>query len=324
MSRDAPRVGARSGEPGLRQRWSAWQRHHSLCAAQSLARVLHHPLASLVTWLVIGVAIALPAGLWLLLENATGVGDRLQEPAQLSLFLESRVELPVARELAGELRGRADVATVSVLPRAEALAEFAERSGLGELTASLPDNPLPHLLLLTPARSDADSVAALGRELQSLPGVEEVVFDTLWLTRLERLAALGRRALQLLTVLLLGAVVLVLGNTIRLAIESRREEIELVKLIGGSDAFVRRPLLYAGLWYGLGGGAVAALLLALGVRLLAPPVAELAASYGSDFRLQGLGVLDSLQLVLAGGGLGLAGAWFAAARHLRAVEPEPI
>ena len=313
-----------SARPRLRQRWRSWQRHHSLSAADSLARVLQQPLASLVTWLVIGVAIALPAGLWLLLDNASGLSARLSSPAQLSLFLEAEVDLDRAASVVETLRSRDDITAVDLLPRDAALAEFAQRSGLDEVAAGLSMNPLPHLLLVTPVSAEAESVATLGRALEQLPAVDEVVFDTLWLLRLERLMALGRRALQLLTALLVGAVVLVLGNTIRLAIESRREEIELVKLIGGSNAFVRRPLLYTGLWYGLGGGAVAALLLALGVQLLAPPVAELADSYGSAFRLRGLGLVDSLQLVLAGGGLGLAGAWFAAARHLSAVEPKAI
>jgi cell division transport system permease protein len=314
----------RERHPGLRQRWRGWQRHHSLSAADSLARVLQQPLASLVTWLVIGVAIALPAALWLLLENAAGLSARLQSPAQLSLFLAPALSLSEARELADELQARPDVRAVSVMSREQALAEFSERSGLGTLAESLPDNPLPHLLLLRPVDTEAAAVAALGGALQALPAVDEVVFDTLWLTRLERIMALGRRALQLLTVLLLAGVVLILGNTIRLAIESRREEIEVIKLVGGSDAFVRRPLLYTGFWYGLGGGAVAALLLGLAAQLLAPPVAALAASYGSPFRLQGLRLLDALQLLLIGGGLGLAGAWFAVARHLRAIEPEPL
>jgi cell division transport system permease protein len=117
------------------------------------------------------------------------------------------------------------------------------------------------------------------------------------------------------------AVVLVLGNTIRLAIEGRRDEIVIIKLVGGTDAFVRRPLLYTGLWFGLGGGIVAALLVTAGTLLLSPLVRDLAATYGSNFTLRGLGVIDSLQLVLLGAVLGLAGAWLAVARHLRAIEP---
>jgi cell division transport system permease protein len=318
------REGAEPRRVRLGARWRGWQRHHSQSAADSLARILRHPLASTITWLVIGVAIALPVALWLLLENVGSLGARVEQPAELSLFLRDEITLEAAAVLAEEVAGRPQVAAIRVKSREEALAEFQERSGLGQVAASLPENPLPNLLILRLQSTDTALVGPLVMQLRALPQVQEVVFDAQWLQRLERFMALGRRLVQLLGALLLGAVVLVLGNTIRLAIESRREEIEVIKLVGGSDAFVRRPLLYTGLWYGLGGGLVAALLLALGVLLLAPAVAGLAEAYGSDFRLRGLGILDSLQLVLMGGGLGVAGAWLAVARHLKDVEPHPI
>jgi cell division transport system permease protein len=315
---------ARPRRAGLLARWRGWQRHHSVSAAESLARILRHPVASATTWLVIGIAIALPASLWILLENAAGLTARMQTPAQISVFLAPEAALADARALAIELRDRGDVQEVVLVPKEDALAEFAARSGLGEVAMSLPDNPLPHVLLVRPSDQSLSSAEPLARDLAALPSIGEVVVDSLWLERLDRMMSLGRRAVQLLGVLLLAAVVLVLGNTIRLAIESRRDEIEVIKLVGGSDAFVRRPLLYTGLWYGLGGGCVAALLLLFGTLMLASPVAALAASYGSTFRLHGPGVVDSLQLVLVGGGLGLSGAWLAVARHLRDIEPEPL
>lgn len=320
----ATREGARPRTLGLQARWRGWQRHHSQSAADSLARTLRHPLASAITWLVIGFAIALPVALWLMLANLEALGGRVERPAELSLFLRADVSLQAAEALGEELQGRAAVDAVTVQSREQALEEFRQRSGLGAMAASLPENPLPHLLILRLVSTDEAVVSPLARELEQLPQVQEVVFDAQWLQRLQRFMALGRRAVQLLGALLLGAVVLVLGNTIRLAIESRREEIEVIKLVGGSDAFVRRPLLYTGLWYGLGGGVVAALLLALILLLLGTPAADLAAAYGSDFRLRGLGILDSLQLVLMGGALGVAGAWLAVARHLKDVEPNPI
>ena len=273
------------------------------------------------TWLVIGIAIALPSGLWVVLDNIAAIDTQLENPAQLSLFLADGVDAAQAAALAQSLAQRDDLATVRFLDRDSALTEFVEQSGMGDLAASLPENPLPHLLLVMPRDESPASLDRLGEEFAAMATVQEVVLDTLWLRRLETLMALGRRAVQLLAVLLLFAVVLVLGNTIRLAIESRRDEIVIVKLVGGSDAFVRRPLLYTGLWYGLGGGAVAALLVALAALLLAPPVNALAAAYQSNFALRGLGLVDSLQLVLLGGLLGLAGAWLAVARHLSDIEP---
>lgn len=313
---------ARPSRIRLAERWRGWRRHHSQSAAESLARVLQAPLSSAMTWLVIGIAIALPSGLWVVLDNVTLLSQRLDTPTQLSVFLDDNVEREQALSLATELRQRTGVGQVTFLDRDAALAEFAQRSGMLEITDSLPDNPLPHLLLLTPKDDEPGRLAALQRDLAQLPEVQEVLLDTLWLQRLQSLMSLGRRAVQLLAVLLLAAVVLILGNTIRLAIESRREEIIIVKLVGGSDPFVRRPLLYTGLWFGLGGGVVAALLVAVGTALLAPPVELLARSYQSDFALRGLGLVDSLQLVLLGAILGLVGAWLAVARHLRAIEPQ--
>jgi cell division transport system permease protein len=303
------------------ERWRGWRRHHSQSAADSLARVLSRPAASLLTWLVIGVALALPSGLWVVLDNVDRLGGSFSSSTSLSLFLAMDVEESAARELAAELAGRPAIRGVVFRSREQALQEFVDESGLGDLAAGLPDNPLPHVLILDPATDDGRTLTLLAEELAALPAIDEVVLDTLWLQRLQSIMALGRRGVQLLAGLLVAAVVLVLGNTIRLAIEARRDEIVITKLVGGSNAFVRRPLLYTGMWFGLGGGIVAALLVAGGTLLLRAPVATLAASYGSGFQLAGLGLIDSLQLVMLGAFLGLAGAWLAAARHLREIEP---
>lgn len=301
------------------ERWRAWRRHHSQSAADSLARVLAQPAASLLTWLVIGVALALPSGLWVVLDNVDRLGGNFSSPASLSLFLAMDVDEPAARQLAAELAGRPEIRGVVFRSREQALDEFLAGSDLADLAAGLPDNPLPHVLILDPASEDG--LALLAEELAALPAIDEVVLDTLWLQRLQAIMALGRRGVQLLAGLLVAAVVLVLGNTIRLAIEARRDEIVITKLVGGSNAFVRRPLLYTGMWFGLGGGIVAALLVAGVTALLRAPVAILADSYGSGFQLAGLGLIDSLQLVMLGAFLGLAGAWLAAVRHLREIEP---
>jgi cell division transport system permease protein len=151
--------------------------------------------------------------------------------------------------------------------------------------------------------------------------VAQAVLDMAWLQRLNSLMKLSRRLVMAVSGLLLLGVVLILGNTIRLAIESRREEIVIVKLVGGSNAFVRRPFLYTGLWYGVGGGVVAAILVALGLWFLQQPVGDLARLYQSSFELNGLGLMEALNLVIIGGILGLTGAWLAVARHLVAIEP---
>ena len=313
--------GARPRRDSLLARWRSWQHHHGQSAAESLGKVLGQPLGSMLTWLVMGIALALPAGLWLMLDNFAAVSRNLDSPAQLTVFLEQSVDGDAGMALSRRVGGREDVFSSLFLDRDRALASFVADAAMADLAAGLEENPLPHQLIITPQREDPETVEHLSRQLQALPEVASVLVDTAWLQRLERMMQLARRAVQILGALLLLAVVLVLGNTIRLAIEGRRDEIVIIKLVGGTDAFVRRPLLYTGLWFGLGGGIVAALLVAVGTLLLAPLVRDLAETYGSSFTLQGLGLIDSLQLVLLGALLGLAGAWLAVARHLRAIQP---
>ncbi len=314
--------GARSSRARLRDRLRAWVRHHRLSAADSLYKVLEQPLASCMTWLVIGIALALPSGLNVLLDSAGRLSDSLDSPTQLSLFLVDGVD----SEAVGELRRRIEsidgVADTAYMSREDALEEFRELSGFADVLDSLEQNPLPSLVLVEPRPGlDSDAVTALQGELQALPEVAQAVIDLQWLQRLDSLMELARRGVLAVAVVLLLGVVLILGNTLRLAIENRREEIVVTKLIGGSNAFVRRPFLYTGLWYGVGGGAVAALLVSGALWFLGGPVEELAALYQSDFRLRGRGLMEALDLVALGAVLGLAGAWLAVSRHLGEIEP---
>ncbi len=313
------REGASASRARLRDQYNGWLHHHRLSAADSLSRILESPVASLLTWLVIGIALALPTGLDVALDNVDQLGARWDSPAQISLFLQEGLSSAEAAELAGGLATRADIAATRFISREEALDEFRALSGFGDVLDTLEQNPLPNLILVSPA--DETAAAGLKENLQGLPEVAEALLDMEWLQRLNSLMELGRRMVQAVGGLLVLGVVLILGNTIRLAIENRREEIVVVKLIGGSNAFVRRPFLYTGLWYGVGGGVFAAALVALSLWFLQQPVAELATLYDSDFRLRGPGVMGALNLVILGGLLGLGGAWLAVARHLVRIEP---
>lgn len=313
------REGASASRARLADRYRAWRDHHSLSAADSLRRVLDNPASSILTWLVIGIAMALPAALGIALDNARNVSGSWDSPAQISLFMKAPVDAAAAGELQRGLAARGDVDSARLIPRDEALEEFAELSGFADVVASLDANPLPNLVLVVPA-AGVDP-AALQAELAELEPVDQAVLDMAWVQRLNNIMELGRRLVLALGGLLVLGVVLILGNTIRLAIESRRDEIVIVKLVGGSNAFVRRPFLYTGLWYGVGGGAVAALLVLAALVFLDGPVSNLARLYQSGFELQGIGLIGSLQLVLLGGLLGLAGAWLAVSRHLGAIEP---
>jgi cell division transport system permease protein len=316
------REGASQSRADLRDQYHAWLRHHRLSAADSLHRVLDNPGSSILTWLVIGIALALPVGLNVALDNVNQLSASWDSPAQISLFLQDGLSVDKARQLEIELGERADVAETHFVSRDEALQEFSALSGFADVLASLEENPLPHLILVTPAGSLAgDAVSALRQDLQGYPEVGEAVLDMAWLQRLNSLMELSRRLVLAVGGLLVLGVVLILGNTIRLAIENRRDEIVIVKLVGGSNAFVRRPFLYTGLWYGVGGGLFAGVLVASSLWFLQEPVSRLALLYESAFELRGLGIMGGLNLIILGGVLGLTGAWLAVARHLSHIEP---
>lgn len=312
------REGARLRYARRGQRLLAWIGHHRLSAADSLQRVLARPLASLLTWLVLGIALALPVSLGLSLDNLRALAGDVDATAQLSLFLAPAVTETDAVALAAELRLSPEIDAVHFLSRGDALEEFRDRSGFGDLLDGLEANPLPHLLLVVPGRDAGPD--ALAARLVERGAVAEVIVDLAWLERLQHLVALGQRAVLVLALVLCAGVLLVLGNTLRLAIEARREEIQVTRLVGASDAFVRRPFLYTGLWYGIGGGALAALVVFCLFAALRGPVARLGVAYGADWRLSGLGLVDAFALMLCGGALGLLAAGLAVGRHLRDLD----
>lgn len=314
---------ARPSRAGLLNQLSGWLQHHRLSAADSLVRIFDNLGGSLLTWLVIGIALALPVGLNVALDNVSQVSEGWESPAQISLFLQTGVSSERVQQLQAELAALETVSGTRFISREEALDEFRELSGFADVLANLQENPLPNLILVTPlATLDEPTVAALRAELEENSDVAEAVLDMEWLQRLNTLMELSRRIVLAVGGMLVVGVLLILGNTIRLAIESRRDEIVIVKLVGGSNGFVRRPFLYTGLWYGVGGGALAAILVSAALWFLEEPIGDLALLYESAFYLSGLGVMGALNLVILGGILGLAGAWLAVSRHLVHIEPQ--
>lgn len=311
--------GAVQSKTRLLDRMDAWLAHHSTSAIDSLLRLLRTPGASLMTWLVVAIALILPAALLVGLLNLQQLTGNWEDANQISVFLDKKLSDAEAEKLSEKWRNMEAVASADYLPPTGALAEFREYSGLGGLVDSLDHNPLPGVLLVQP-RAGA-SVETLHQQLSVEPGVTDVRVDMQWVKRLEQLMSLAERLVLGLASLLALGLVLIVGNTLRLAIENRREEILVAKLVGATDAYVRRPFLYSGLWYGLGGGLLAALLLSLGLELLHHPVEQLNDLYAGQFKLRGLGLIGSLQLVLTGGFLGLTGAWLAVTRHLHLIQP---
>ncbi|RJQ46288.1 MAG: cell division protein FtsX [Gammaproteobacteria bacterium] len=316
---EAPRRGAerRTGANGF----SAWLRNHLRVFFNTLGQLYRAPLHALLTVAVIGISLALPGGLYVVLQNAQRLAGHWQGTAQISLFLKASVSDEEAEKLAVQVRGVENIKQVRILSRAQALEEFRALSGLDQALSALGENPLPALLIVTPASEEPAAAEALLKTLAALPEVEAAELDLDWLKRLRALLDLLQRAVWLLGALLSGAVLLIMGNTLRLAIHNRREEIELMRLIGATDAFIRRPFLYSGLIYGLSGALFALILLGFILGLLAAPVKALAELYNSSFEINGLGVDSGLGLLALGALLGLAGAWLAVGRQLKQIQP---
>lgn len=315
----ATRGGASVMQVGLRDRLDAALGHHRASAREAARRLRANPVTTVMTVLVIAVALALPAVLYVVLDNFRALAGHYEGQAQVSVFLARDVDARSRAALADRVRARDDVAAVRVITPDEALAEFRAQSGFPEVLDSLEGNPLPGVLVVQPASVAA--APALRDALAAEPGVDIAQLDSAWLQKLQAILAVGARLGESLAVAFALVVVLVVVNSIRLAIEARREEILVVKLVGGTDAFVRRPFLYTGAWLGLAGGLLGVLLVAGLVAWLSGPVATLAALYGATYALAGLGAGGGAVLLLAGGLLGWAGAWLAVARHLREVEP---
>jgi len=301
-----------------------WFERHVQTLVGSLGRLWGHPFATLLTILVIGIALALPACLHVLVQNVRTASGGWNNALDISVYMKPSASLDDAREAAERIRKRRDVDEVTVIPADDALAEFRKSSGFGEALEALKDNPLPHALVVRPDAEyrEPSRVQALTEELRKIPGVDIVQLDTEWVSRFNAILDIVRRVVLLAAGLFALGILVIVGNTIRLDIENRRDEIEVTKLVGGSDAFVRRPFLYNGIWYGLGGGLVAWLIVAVVVFVLSDPVQRIAGLYGSDFQLQGLGLPGWLALMVGGIGLGWLGSFIAATRELRGIEPK--
>lgn len=305
-------------------RLRSWLRLHAQTLLGSLGRLAEQRLASLMTMAVIGIALALPASLLLLVTNLQSLSGHWDDSIELSLYLAPGEAESRAVELAKEIGGWAEVAAVQLITAGKALDRFREGSGLGDAIDALDTNPLPHLVAVRPAEGhdDAEGIEALAGRLRALPEADIVQADADWVRRLFAMLQIARRLAGLAAGLLAVGVLVIIGNTIRLDIQNRRDEIEVVKLVGGTDGFIRRPLLYGGFWYGLGGGLAALLIVQFGLLALTGPVERLAGLYGSGFRPLGLGTTGAVALVLTGAALGWLGAWISATRHLRRIEPD--
>lgn len=302
---------------------TGWILRHVQSSLFAAGRLARSPLATAFTVLVIAIALTLPTALGLAIVSVREATGDFANAVDVSVYFRQDVPLEKAKQLAASLRQRNGVDSVKLVSSEEALAAFRERSGFGAALDAIGENPLPHALDVRPTAdyTSPEQMETLRRYLTAWPEVELVQVDSEWVRRLDAILDLLRGIVTGAAVLLGVGVLAIIGNTIRLEIYNRRAEIEVTKLVGGSNAFVRRPFLYTGLYYGMAGGVLAAGLVLLGLALLNQPVGRLAASYGSDFHLLTPGWREVGGLLGAGALLGLTGAWLAAARHLARIEP---
>jgi len=296
---------------------------HAQVFFYTLGQLSRAPVATALTVAVIGITLALPAGLYVVIENVQRVARGWEDTGQISLFLKNDVNDAAIEKLTTRIRKMPSVAWVDYISRDAALAEFKKLSGFGDALSSLDSNPLPPVLVVhpSPKQSNPDALQALLAELRRNSEVDLAQLDLDWVRRLYAMLAVARQGVLILMAGLSVAVLLIIGNTIRLAVLNRREEIEVIKLIGGTNAFIRRPFLYSGALHGLMGGILAWLLVGIGMLILNEPVHRLASLYGSLFKIEGMGFLETLALICIGGVLGWLGSRLAVGRHLRAIEP---
>ncbi|MCP4274517.1 MAG: cell division protein FtsX [Gammaproteobacteria bacterium] len=315
--------GASSQGASISSRLKMFFHLHRLEIKNSFFGLVKTPLATLMTLAVLGIALALPGGLQVVLKNSNILSEGWDGASRFSLYLKESETDKSAAILAGRLQARSDISEVKVISREQALEEFQSSSGLGDALQQLDENPLPIVLEVLPDEEHVTPEASqsLLDGFTRLKEVQMAKLDMQWVKRLYYLLELADRMVVAMALLLGVAVLLIVGNTIRLAIQNRREEIEIIKLIGATNAFIRRPFLYTGLLYGIGGGLFAISLITFSIYWLSDPVRELAGLYDSGYRLTGLSFIETLQLLGFSTLLGLSGSWISVTRHLSRINP---
>lgn len=314
----AANVSVRRARRPWSTRFSAWRQSHRDAFVASMRRLAARPWATLLTILVIGIALALPLLFHVVLDNARQLAGGLREAREITVFLQPAADSAKANAFADTLRARADVAAVSVRTPEQGLAEFRQLSGFAEALDVLEHNPLPSVLVVMPRHTDAAASTDLLVALKADPRTDMLQYDAAWRQRLAAVLEFGERAMLALLALLAVATLLIVGNTVRMDIQGRAEEIAVSQLIGANDAFVRRPFLYTGMGYGLLGGLLALLAVGIIEFALAEPARQLLASYQNRFDLLGFGLVEALAVIGTGIVLGWLGAWLVSTGHLRA------
>ena len=300
----------------------AWLIQHGFVFFLTFKRLIATPLASLLSIIVMGIALSLPAGIYILMQNLQAFSGQTASSPQMSLFLKLDTPQASIEKIQQRLEENPQILTIQFIPKDAALQQLQQSNGLTDIAASLARNPLPDAFVIHTQENSTEALEQLRLAMQKWPEIEHVQFDSVWIERWNALLELGRFAVLMLAALLSAAIIAIMFNTIRLQILTKRDEIELSKLIGATDSFIRRPFLYFGALQGLAGGATAWLIMALAIRILNEQLVSLSQLYGIDLQLQPLTTEDSISLLLFSGWLGWLGARISVASHLWQIEPK--
>jgi len=312
----------RRDKPATTNRLSAYFSHHIQSLIFSLSKIYRAPATTIMTVAVIGITLSLPGGFYLFLKNIDAMSGDFRSTTQITLYLDLKVDEQKARALQREIDVMAQVQGTEFVSRYDALENFRESSGFGNSIDTLSSNPLPHTIIVEPdSNADSFAVKNLLNALQAMPEVKIAKLDTEWLDRLYTILEIAKRSVAIITILFAFAVLLIIGNTIRLDIQNRYQEIVVTKLIGATNAFIRRPFLYGGAWYGLLGGLASWIIVEIGYLAISGPLGRLNLLYQADLAFVTFSMQDFIILLSSSTLLGLAGSWIAVARHLNQIEP---
>ncbi len=311
----------RHKKPATSSRFSAYLLHHWQSLNFSLRKIYAAPATTIMTIAVIAITLSLPGGFYLFLKNLDAMSGDFRSSSQISLYLDLDISEKQARALNKKIAKMGNVDSTRFISREKSLEEFRKNSGFGKSIDTLSANPLPHTIIVEPVAADTFEVRNLLNTLEAMPEIVIAKLDTEWLERLYTIIEIARRSVVIVTILFACAVLLVIGNTIRLDIQSRYQEIIVTKLIGATDAFIRRPFLYGGVWYGLFGGIISWLIVEIGYLAISGPLERLNLLYNSSMNLITFSFHDFIILITSSTLLGLAGSWIAVARHLNQIEP---
>ena len=301
---------------------AAYFLHHMQSMVFSLGKIYAAPATTIMTVAVIGITLSLPGGFYLFLKNIEAISGDFRSSTQITLYLDLELTENKARAVEKVVSNTTNVGATEFISRQESLEAFRQTSGFGKSIDMLASNPLPHTIIVEPVVSaDTFAVKNLLNSLQALPGVEIAKLDTEWLERLYTILEIAERSVAIVSLLFAFAVLLIIGNTIRLDIQNRYQEIIVTKLIGATNAFIRRPFLYGGLWYGLLGGLISWLIVEIGYIAISGPLNRLNLLYQADLALITFSFQDFIILISSSTLLGLTGSWIAVARHLNQIEP---